>query len=418
MEFGQEYVDFVKNHGGDDPTRLRLRFHGDPRPWIPLAIDNIAVLKKNRKFRLSDGTDLTPGVIPLEVSAQQATSARVALLHADLAAGMSTVLDMTFGLGMDARLLAVAPNRKILGFDLCGELVAAAKVNFSDFPNVEVRQGDSVRFLKGYEGDPFDLVFIDPARRGHEGERLYNLHDCQPDLIEILPLIQRKSLRLMAKLSPMLDVTQTIRDLPGTSELHIVEEGNECKELLAIVDFTHEPSTPLVVVDRFVKGEHHRFSFTPQEERDIPNNPDRHPFILDRLPQAGEYLFEPSAATMKAAPFNLLSSRFRIPKLHPNTHLYVSTSGRQDGYAPVGNFPGNRYIIEQALPFTSSNLKMLSRTVGKADISVRNLKGFTAESLRKRLKLKPGGDLKLYALTIASGGNDIPVLLVVRPTGK
>lgn len=232
MDFDKEYLDFVKANAGEDPARLRLRHHGDTRPWIRYAIDNISALKKSRKFKLAEDSDLTPSVIPLEVSAQQATSARIALLHANLARNASSVLDMTFGLGMDARMMAMDPTRRILGFDLREELVAAAKVNFLGFPNVEVRLGDSVEYLRGYDGPAYDLVFIDPARRGCEGQRLYNLHDCQPDLIEILPLIQRKSCRLMAKLSPMLDVTQTLRDLPGISQLHIVEEGNECKELL------------------------------------------------------------------------------------------------------------------------------------------------------------------------------------------
>lgn len=460
MEFSKEYIDFVEKHAGEDPAKLRLRFHGDSRLWLPLAINNIAALRKSRKFRLNDGADLTPRVIPLEVSAQQATSAQVALLHANLAKDAMSVLDMTFGLGMDARLLAMNPLRRILGFDLREELVAAAKVNFAEFPNVEVRRGDSVRFLEEYEGEAFDLIFIDPARRGLEGERLYNLHDCQPDLIENLPLIRRNSRRLMAKLSPMLDVTQTIRDLPGIRELHVVEEGNECKELLAIVDGgiktsgstyegnisdkwessdsekkegdsipdLEENAGPLIAIDRLSKGKLTNFSFRPSEERECGPTPP-----LGRLPRKGEFLLEPSAATMKAAPFNLLAKRFGTPFLHPNTHLYVSPAG-EDGKMPSGmeNFPGTVYRIEQALPLTSSNLKLLGRTVGRADIAVRNLKGFTPDSLRKRMKTKPGGESKIYAVTVATNGGaslgspsdsghiagETPALLVVSPAGE
>ncbi|MDE5624826.1 MAG: hypothetical protein K2I61_00730, partial [Muribaculaceae bacterium] len=139
MDFDKDYLDFVKANAGEDPARLRRRLHGDTRPWIRYAIDNISALKKSRKFRLAEDSDLTPSVIPFEVSAQQATSARIALLHANLARNASSVLDMTFGLGMDARMMAMDPTRRILGFDLREELVAAAKVNFVGFPNVEVR---------------------------------------------------------------------------------------------------------------------------------------------------------------------------------------------------------------------------------------------------------------------------------------
>ncbi len=420
MDFDKEYLDFVKANAGEDPARLRLRHHGDTRPWIRYAIDNISALKKSRKFKLAEDSDLTPSVIPIEVSAQQATSARIALLHANLARNASSVLDMTFGLGMDARLMAMDPTRRILGFDLREELVAAAKVNFLGFPNVEVRLGDSVEYLRGYDGPAYDLVFIDPARRGCEGQRLYNLHDCQPDLIEILPLIQRKSCSLMAKLSPMLDVTQTLRDLPGISQLHIVEEGNECKELLAIVDFTKDAATaPGIVIDRLVKGELRQFSFTlPEERAECQDAEERRP-LLDHMPKAGDCLFEPSAATMKAAPFNLLSRRFPVTALHPNTHLYLLSAATGDDQRQAAeDFPGNKYVIEQAVPLTSSNLKLMARSVDKADIVVRNLKGFTSDSLRKRLKIKPGGDLRLYALTVESANGDTPMLLLVRPSGK
>lgn len=400
MEFSDEYLDFVRANAGEDPATLRLRHHGDPREWVALAINNIAALKKGRKFQL-DGADLTPEVIPFEVSAQQATSARIALLHANLAGSARDVLDMTFGLGMDARMMAMDRARHILGFDLREELVWAARRNFREFPNVEIRLGDSVEFLKGYCGARFDLVFIDPARRGTAGERLYNLHDCAPDLVAILPLIKRHSRKLMAKLSPMLDVTQTIRDLPGISVLHVVEEGNECKELLAIADFGHDTITPGIVIDRLVNGELRQFSFNREEERTAVALP-------CKVPVVGEYLLEPSAATMKAAPFNLLSSRLGVSPLHPNTHLYLSETPPQD-------FPGGCHEITGVFPLSSSNIKHMRDRVKKADIAVRNLKGFTPDGLRKRMKIDQGGDHRLYAVTAAGAGGDIPLLILTKP---
>ncbi|MDE6282363.1 MAG: hypothetical protein K2L97_00050 [Muribaculaceae bacterium] len=406
MDFSQEYLEFVKANADQDPQRLRLKYHGDCRPWLPLAINNIAALKKDRKFHLSGDVDLTPAVIPHEISAQQSTSAQIALLHANLAGNARSVLDMTFGLGMDARLMAMDHNRTILGFDLNEDLADAASVNFADFPNVEVRHGDSVKYLNEYNGDPYDLIFIDPARRGDEGQRLYNLHDCTPDLTALLPTIKEKSHHLMGKLSPMLDITQTIRDLPAINEIHIVEVGNECKELLAVMDFDLETAEPQIIIDRLIRGQLQRFSFTRTEERACSDN------YEISLPKEGDYLLEPSAATMKAAPFNLLSARFHLTKLHPNTHLYIAPSDLDK--ETLSEFPGYCYRIVKAMPFTSSNLKQLSRTVKQGEVVVRNLKGFTTDTLRKRLKIKPGGDLRLYAVTAAATGRDTPILLLVQ----
>lgn len=404
MDFA-EIKRFVEENRNSDPTRLRLKFHGDDRPWIPLAINNIAALRHRKKFILHNGADLTPDIIPLELPVQQATSANIALLHANLATNAHTVLDMTFGLGMDARLLAMDPTRSILGFDLQPELAEVAAHNFREFPNVEVRQGDSVEFLTKYQGVPFDLIFIDPARRGNAGQRLFNLHDCQPDLIEILPLIRKNSRRLMAKLSPMLDITQTLRDLPGITELHVVEEYGECKELLAIVSFSNPTSLqePCVVIDRLTKDSQQQFRFLPTEERSVDINNT----LLSRLPRAGEFLYEPSAATMKAAPFGLLAQRLSCKTLAPNSHIYISDE-------KIPEFPGNGYRIEAVYPLTSSNIKKIARETERADVAVRNLKGFTAEGLTKKMRLKPGGNLRILGTTVNTSSGAQPILILMR----
>lgn len=411
----EEILQFVKEHRGEDPARLRLKYHGDPRPWLPSAIYNIAALKNRRKFILRDGADLTPDIIPLEIPAQQSTSANIALLHANLAGNARSVLDMTFGLGMDARLMAMDPQRRILGFDLQPELAEAAAYNFRNFPNVEVRCGDSVEYLRS--SGNFDLIFVDPARRGDAGRRLFNLHDCQPDLIEILPLLRSHGKLTMAKLSPMLDVTQTLRDLPGISDLHIVEESGECKELLAIIgpslsvgsstsagsSTSVETPEPLIVIDRLTPEGLQQFSFTQSEERSVDNSVT----LLGRIPRAGEYLHEPSAATMKAAPFGLLATRFPCKTLAPNSHIYISDS-------EIPGFPGNGYRIEAAFPLTSSNIKRITRNVKQADVAVRNLKGFTADGLAKKMRLKPGGSKRILGTTVETPTGPCPLLLILE----
>lgn len=417
---GMEYEEirrFVEEHNGEDAAKLRLKYHGDQRSWIPLAINNVAALKGKKKFMLGDGADLTPDIIPLEVSAQQSTSAKIAFLHSQLAGDAKFILDMTFGLGMDARLMASDPRRQILGFDLRPELAQAAAYNFRAFPNVEVREGDSVEFLRNYREAPFELIFIDPARRGDAGQRLFNLHDCQPDLIELLPLIRQQSHRLMAKLSPMLDVTQTIRDLPGVKELHIVEENGECKELLAIVDFTNDrlpDEEPLIVVDRITPSGDQRFAFRQSEERKAASGSEEgaltgasgQNLISDKMPQRGDLLYEPSAATMKAAPFGLLTKKFGCRALAANSHIYISKE-------KIADFPGIGYMIAEAYPLTSSNIKKIARTIKQADVAVRNLKGFTADGLAKKMRIKPGGSLRILGTTVDTSAGSQPILLVL-----
>lgn len=456
--FDNDYFDFLKAHKGDDPSKLRLKFHKDSRPWIPLAINNIAALKKTKKFMTAEGMDYTPRVMPLEVSAQQSTSANVARFHASIAAALLEketvdspkeifrILDMTFGLGMDARMLAELPaflktsgsdarvKISVLGFDLQPELVAAANVNFAEYKEaenannvtVEVREGDSVNFLENYHDEPFDLIFIDPARRGKEGERLYNLHDCQPDITALMPEFQKKTRFVLAKLSPMLDVTQTLRDLPAASALHVVEEDGECKELFAVIDFESVPEEPVIVIDRLVHGCWSSFAFLRSDETALQQTTGNEG-ITEILPAPGMMLIEPSPATMKAAPFNLLSQKFGIKRLHPNTQLFLGTAplGHVNGDKGLDasadesvacNYfkPGKEYEILKVWPFSSSNLKNLGKEVPKAEITLRNFFGFTPETLRKRLKIKPGGPLKLFATTVSTASGPERVLILVK----
>lgn len=428
MEFNNEYFEFVEKNAKIDPSTLRLRYHGDPRCWIPYAINNIEALRNRRKFILADGADLTPRVIPSQISAQQASSANVALLHSNLAGNALRILDMTFGIGMDARLMALHPYRTILGFDLQEALVDAAQINFADLKNVEVRMADSVEFLREYDGEPFDLIFIDPARRGESGQRLYNLHDCTPDLIELLPLLRSKCRRLMAKLSPMLDVTQTIRDLPGITALHIVEEAGECKELLAIVagncDAVNDvcsgvaatadgasESVPEICIDRLLPGGLQRFRFT------LPEEAEAQPMLLGRAPRKGELLLEPSPAAMKAGAFNLYSSRFNAAKLHPNTNLYVPLDNDSDTLSK--DFPGTIFLLVDVYPLTSSNLKTLGKKLSPINITSRNLPSFPPELLAKKMKIKQGGSRRLFAVSISTPSGTEPYLLVAsKPTAR
>ena len=125
---------------------------------------------------------------------------------------------------------------------------------------VEILNCDSVGWLERYSGNKFDLVFIDPARRGDAGQRVFNIHHCQPDISELLPLLSLKARFAMVKLSPMLDVTQTLRDLPFSAELHVIDDGGECRELLAVLDFERDCHMEAAIVVHSAHMELHYYS--------------------------------------------------------------------------------------------------------------------------------------------------------------
>lgn len=382
-----EFFDFVSRNVREHPDRLRLRFHNASEPWISYAITHIECLQKcGRKFG-----ELQPRLMLSALSVEQATSEAVARLHGRLAADLMPhgghMLDMTCGMGIDLRAIYEATSAEAIAFDMNPDIAFAGQINFEDNKHVTVNCGDSVAWLKGREvGKPcFDLVFIDPARRDARGARVFNLHDCAPDVTALIPLLEAHASKAMVKLSPMLDLTQTLRDLPAATSFHIVEERGECRELLALLDFTSPVSAePQISVDRCISPrESSSFTFTIAEEQSHP--------CTFAFPSAGEYLFEPGPAAMKAQPFATLCARHGLKKLHPNTHLFTAP-------APVENLPGTWHRISTVEEFSSSGSKRFASMTLQADVAVRNFP-LTAAELQKKLKIKSGGSLRLYGVT-------------------
>lgn len=400
--FSDEFRMFVSRHADESADRLRLRYHGSSEAWIPLAIAHIECMKKcGRKF----GT-LQPGVMTSPLSVEQASSEPVARFHGRLAAELmpqgGTLLDMTCGMGIDLRAISEATGARSTAFELNRDVALAACHNFADNQQVEILNADSVEWLRARSADsePFDLVFIDPARRDANGGRVFNLHDCAPDVVELLPMLAANTRKAMVKLSPMLDVTQTLRDLPCITSLHVVEERGECRELLAILDFTCGASTreaQVISVDICTSpSTHSSFCFTQAEGEELT--------APCAEPSVGDYLFEPGPAAMKAQPFSILCSRHALRKLHRNTHLFTAP-------APVEGLPGKWHRIEGIEEFTSASAKQMSRRGIQGDVAVRNFP-LTAPELQKRLKIKSGGNLRLFGVTACSAaGNDRRLIL-------
>ena len=98
---------------------------------------------------------------------------------------------------------------------------------------------------------------------------------------------------------------------------------------------------------------------------------------------------------MKAGCFAELSQAYGVEAIGPNSHLFVS-SGR------VEQFPGREFAIEAVCTLNKRQLKQTLGTLKQANIAVRNFPMSVAE-LRKRLKLRDGGDTYIFATTTMEG---------------
>lgn len=90
----------------------------------------------------------------------------------------------------------------------------------------------------------------------------------------------------------------------------------------------------------------------------------------------------------------MLAKYYPIEKLHVSSHLYTSDDSLYD-------FPGRIFEVEECMPFSGKLCKELSKVIPQANITVRNFP-LTVDALRKKCKVKDGGDVYLFATTLAN----------------
>lgn len=377
----RKLLDFIDANATADTARLRLRHHGDPAMlFAALQID----CRRHAARKLSETLRCREFLFPTALSAEQSTSDALARFHATLIEPGERVVDLTAGLGIDAFHLA-RRAAAVTAIDIDPNVAEALSYNAEvlGISNLTAICGDATDWLSATE-ERFDTIFIDPARRGERGERLFALAQCSPDVTAMLPAMRRAAKRLIVKASPMLDVSHTIAELPGVTDLYCLGTATECKELTAVVDLCSDAQQEPVI--HAVTPGHPSMSFRRSEEGAAG--------AQYAAPEPGMTLHEPLPAVMKAAPFNLLCERYGLGKIGRDTHLYV---GRE-----LPDCPTRQYRIAAVYEFSKRGIAECRREFPQGNVAAR---GFIvgAEELARRLKLKPGGDVKVFGVTTAAG---------------
>jgi hypothetical protein len=204
----------------------------------------------------------------------------------------------------------------------------------------------------------------------------------------------QQSQYVLVKLSPMLDITEALRQLHCVIEAHVVSVRGECKELLMVM---RAPSSSPDVEDMQVPNiycvnlgtEEDLITTKGQKAKDMDK--DFSPLTLVH----SHFLYEPNASILKAGVQDVLCERYSVRKLHPMSHLFV-------GDELIPRFPGRCFRIEAWSDFSKKALKELIGDVRQANLAVRNFPT-SVEKLRRQLRLAEGGDVYLFATTLADG---------------
>ena len=353
-------------------------------------------------------------LFPVKISLEQCSSEATAIYKAGLVRGESLV-DLTGGFGVDCSFL----SKNFTSVDYVEqneELCQIAEHNFAALGlNIRVNNAESVSFLADMPS--VDCIYIDPARRDVKGKKTADLSLCSPNLLEIRDILLEKCNTLLIKLSPMFDISSALEVFPECKQVHVVSVKNECKELLLLVEKGFCGETEVVCVDldelgvrNFAVSESNvQFTETlPNESKIAEGNeePEITSVASNLKKEKGEiisysfpksYLYEPNASIMKAGLFKTVANKYNVQKLHPSTHLYTSEE-------LVPNFPGRSFEIKRVTKVQKKEIQ----DIEKANLSTRNFPGNVAD-LRKKLKLKDGGDTYIFACTL----NDNSKVLII-----
>lgn len=261
--------------------------------------------------------------------------------------------------------------------------------------NATVVCADAVEYLSTVE--PQTMLFLDPARRDEHGAKTVMLADCTPDVVQLLPKLLEKSRFTMLKLSPMLDWHKAVDDLQGTvREVHIVSVGGECKELLLVLSTVVESELKVYCADlSTASAPSSLFVYTPGSSAIVANS--------KLKTQNSKFVHEPNASIMKAGCFDELAAAYGVSPVSRNSHLFLSDE-------PVEDFPGRSFVVERVTTMNKGELRKALVGIEKANIATRNFP-LTVAELRKRLKIKDGGDVYIFATTTAEGEH---LLLISR----
>ncbi len=344
-------------------------------------------------------------------------------------------VDLTGGFGVDFSYIASRLGVKSMYVERQAHLCEAAKENFGrlGLKNAIVKNGDGIEVLHSFAskkeaaasdslGIIYDqplsllktklglkLIFIDPARRDDAGNKVVSLKDCTPDVTLLQEEMLSKADYVIIKLSPMLDWHRAVSELNCVKEVHIISVNNECKELLLVLSARNkggnvgsnsfpvqDNGSVLLSVEDFGHPGNLRIYSINDSQSFVCDEMEMEESSVKIAPSTFEemqYLYEPNASLMKAGCFGVLSERYDARMLSKNSHLFVSRD-------LIAAFPGRSFRIIAISSFNKKELKRHLSGITKANIATRYFPLPVAE-LRKRLKLKDGGETYIFATTLS-----------------
>lgn len=395
LKLEQDFFDFIERNKISDTNFLRLsskqeNFNFD----LNFAITQIECRKKNT-FKLKNFISSPLFLFPDVLSSEQSSHQSVAIYHSHLIYDSENILDMTAGLGIDAISIA-KKGAEVTAVEIDDFKADVLQHNIEnlEISNIRIINNDSLEYIKN-SVDNFSTIFVDPSRRGKLNLHLYNLKDCSPNIIDNQELLLTKAPRILIKASPLLDITQTLRNFKNVVAIRAIGVKGECKEIL--IEINKNQQTGVVFEAINLDNEGNITSFFSLNQSDI-HDCQFLEFVSENDFKPMNYILEPSAMVMKFAPWNEICKRFKAKKFGNSSHLFITNILPE-------NFPGRITQIEKIIK--KADRKSLNGF--PASVVSRN-HPLSPDEIRKSLKLKEGDEYFIYASRIGTK----PIMLLCK----
>ncbi|UCA60810.1 class I SAM-dependent methyltransferase [Chryseobacterium rhizoplanae] len=316
------------------------------------------VAEKKFPFLLKEGI-----VFPPQLNLEQSSSEKTALYKSEILSG-NTFIDLTSGFGIDAYYLSQNFDDITL-IEQNTELLEIVEHNW----NILGRRAKFInRKLEDFlaeNKENFDVIYLDPARRDQNKNKVFLLEDLSPNILEIQKKLQSISSLIVIKLSPLIDLKYLISVLPGISRIDIIAVKNDVKEV--VVFLSNENTAKMICNCVNLESGESAFSFIFGEEENAQSE----------YSEPEKFIYIPNNSILKAGIFNLISEKCRVKKLHPNTHIYTSSE-------KIDDFPGRVFEME-----TVDSKKIKKKE--QYNIISKNYP-LKPEEIKKKYGLKDGGN--------------------------
>ena len=479
----QKTKEYIKQHRNDDVYKLAL---GKAPEGVDLqyALQQIAAYQTIEK-KIPSWAECDELIFPRQLSLEQSSSELTARYKASLIKEFMgnqpfTHIDLTGGMGIDCYFIAQHTKNSHY-VELNPELCQIAQHNFTHLnPNISVHNTTAEEFLNilspclrgtsptgggglsTLNSQLSTLIYLDPARRGDHGQKLVSIADCQPNVVELLPQMFELTNKIVVKLSPMLDITRAISELPHIEKLYVISVGNECKELLLFINKNYTDDTqicainlnsqqitktmdaqycPPVLGGRAVGGggqnsQLSTLNFCDKREQSsllrLPSEaifsinernrnlfifPSEEKILLKKITTEGSNsqlltgtLSNEASLTISHA-HAVCKYLYEPYAAHLKSGLY-KTIAQQYGCEKLHqhshlytstelnlDFPGRRFEVKEVVPFDKKSAKALFKSLPKANLTTRNFP-LTVSELRTQYKIKDGGETYIFATTL------------------